>query len=75
MKDEPRVSKSVRKVDALCFILIALYVSALTSRVDSTETSLQLSENITHFVVCRRYTGVINKLDRHQVFGAYYLCI
>jgi hypothetical protein len=37
------------------------WVLALTSRLNSTETSLQLSENITVFAVCRIYTGVVSK--------------
>jgi hypothetical protein len=34
---------------------------SLTPRLNSTETSLQLSENTTLFAVCRIYTGVISK--------------
>jgi hypothetical protein len=44
--------KSMRKVDGLSLIFIDLYVPMLTSSLSSTETSLQLSENITFFVVC-----------------------
>jgi hypothetical protein len=52
--------KSMRKVDGLSLIFIDFYVSP---RLNSTETSLQLSENITLFAVCRiyLYTGVISK--------------
>jgi hypothetical protein len=46
---------SMRKVDGLCLIFIDFYVPALTPRLNSTETSLQLS------AVCRIYTGVISK--------------
>jgi hypothetical protein len=53
--------KSMRKVDGLSLILIDFYVPALTPRLNSTENSLQLSENIALFTVCRIYTGVINK--------------
>jgi hypothetical protein len=56
-----RRPKSMRKVDYLSLILIHFYVPALTRRFNSTETSLQLSENITLFAVCRIYTRVISK--------------
>jgi hypothetical protein len=36
--------KSMSKVDALSLIIIDFYVPALTPRLNSTETSLQLSE-------------------------------
>jgi hypothetical protein len=42
-----RGPKSKRKADGLSLIFIEFYVLALTSRLNSTETSLQLSENIT----------------------------
>jgi hypothetical protein len=42
-----RGPKSVSKVDDLSLIFIDLYVPALTSCLNSTETSLQISENIT----------------------------
>jgi hypothetical protein len=42
-----RGPKSMRKVDDLGLILIDFYVPALTPRLSSTETSLQLSGNIT----------------------------
>jgi hypothetical protein len=51
----------MRKVDGLSFIFIDFYVPALTLRVSSTETSLQLSENMTLFAGCRIYVGVISK--------------
>jgi hypothetical protein len=46
----------------LSLIFIDFYVPSLTPRLNSTETSLQLSENITLFVVCRisDFTGVIS---------------
>jgi hypothetical protein len=53
--------KSMRKVDGLSLIFIHFYVPALTPRLNSTETSLQVSENITVFANCRIYRGVINK--------------
>jgi hypothetical protein len=56
-----RGPKSLSKVGGLTLIFIDLYVPALRPRLNSTEISLQLSENITLFVVCRIYTGVINK--------------
>jgi hypothetical protein len=52
---------SMRKVNGLSLIFVDIYVPALTSRLNSTETSLQLSENITLFAVCRIFTGVISK--------------
>jgi hypothetical protein len=51
----------MRKVDGLSLTFIDFYVSALTTRLNSTETSLQLSENITLSAVSRIYTGVISK--------------
>jgi hypothetical protein len=42
-----RGPKSLREVDGPSLILIDFYVPALTPRLNSTETSLQLSENIT----------------------------
>jgi hypothetical protein len=59
-----RGPKSMRKVDGMSRIFIDFYVPALTSRLSSIETSLQLSENITLFAVCRIYSyyiGVIRK--------------
>jgi hypothetical protein len=53
--------KSVRKLDGMSLIFIDFYVPALTPRLSSTETSLQLSDNIRLFAVCRIYTGVISK--------------
>jgi hypothetical protein len=53
--------KSLRKVDGLSLIFNDLYVPALTPRLKSTETSLQLSENITLFAVCCIYTDVISR--------------
>jgi hypothetical protein len=50
-----RGPKCMRKVDGLNIILIDFYVSVLTTRLSSSENSLQL------FAVCRRYTGVISK--------------
>jgi hypothetical protein len=56
-----RWSKYVRKVDRLSLICIVFYVPALTPRLNGTETSLQLSENVNLFAVCRIYAGVISK--------------
>jgi hypothetical protein len=53
-----RGPKSMRKVDGLNLIFIDFYVPALSPYLNSTETSLQLSENITLFAVCHIYTGV-----------------
>jgi hypothetical protein len=53
--------KSMSKVDGLSLVFIDFYVPALTPRLNSTETSLQLSENITIFAFCRIYTDVISK--------------
>jgi hypothetical protein len=52
-----RGSKSMRKSDDPSLIFINFYVPALTQSLNNTETSLQLSENITLFAVCRIYTG------------------
>jgi hypothetical protein len=56
-----RRPKSVRKVDDLSLMFIGFYVPAFTPRLNSSETSLQLSENITTFAVCDMYTDVISK--------------
>jgi hypothetical protein len=53
--------KAMRKVDCLSFILSDFYVPALTPRLNSTDTLLQLSENIILLAVCRIYTGVVSK--------------
>jgi hypothetical protein len=50
-----RGPKSMRKQDGLSLILVDFYVPALTPRLNNTDTSLQLSENITLFAVCRIY--------------------
>jgi hypothetical protein len=47
-----RGPKYIRKVDGLSLIFIDFYVPAVTPRLNSTEASLQLSENITLFAVC-----------------------
>jgi hypothetical protein len=51
--------KSMSKVDGLSLIFNNLYGAALTPCLNTTETSLQFSENITHFAVYHIYTGVI----------------
>jgi hypothetical protein len=57
-----RGPKPTRNVDGLSLIFIEFYVPVLTLRINNTETSLQLSGNITLFAVCRiYYTCVINK--------------
>jgi hypothetical protein len=56
-----RWPNSMRKVDGLSLIFIDFYVAAFTPRLNSTETSLQLSENITLFAVCRIYTDINSK--------------
>jgi hypothetical protein len=65
--NEPQGPKAMRKVDGLSLIFIDFYVPALIPRLNSTETSLHLSENITLFAVCLIYTCVIRDLDRHRV--------
>jgi hypothetical protein len=59
----------VRKGDGLSHIFIDFYVPAHTPYFSSTETSLQLSENITLLVVCCIYTHthVISKEPRHTL--------
>jgi hypothetical protein len=57
----PRGPNSMRKVDDLRVFLIDFNVPGFTPRPSSTETSLQLSENIILFAVCRTHTGVNNK--------------
>jgi hypothetical protein len=58
-----RERTSMRKVDVLSLVFIEFYVPALTSRLSSIETSLQLSKNITLSVICRIYvyTGATSK--------------
>jgi hypothetical protein len=56
-----RGPKSMRKVDGLIVIFIDLYIPVLTRRLCSTETLLQLSENINLLVVCRICTRVYHQ--------------
>jgi hypothetical protein len=51
----PRGPESMRNTDGLSLIFIYFYVPALTPRLNTTQTSLQLS------AVCRTYAGVISK--------------
>jgi hypothetical protein len=53
-----RGPKSMRKVDGLSLTIINFFVPTLTPRLSNAETSLQLSENITLFAVCRIYMQV-----------------
>jgi hypothetical protein len=69
-----RGPKSMTKVDGMSLTFIDFYVPALAPRLNSTEISLQLSENITIFAVCRLYIYRCHQqrdLESHQVFGAY----
>jgi hypothetical protein len=52
---------SMRTVDGLSLIFIGFYVSVLTTRLNSNETSPQLCENIILFAVYNIYTGAISK--------------
>jgi hypothetical protein len=54
----------MRKVDGLRLIYNDFDAPALTPRLNSTETSLQLPEKIILFAVCRMYTSVISKNPR-----------
>jgi hypothetical protein len=56
-----RGPKSMRKIDGLSLIFIDFFVLAITPYLSSTKTLLQLSENMTLFVVCHIYTGVISR--------------
>jgi hypothetical protein len=51
----------MRKADGLSFIFIDFYAPTLIPRLNRTNTSLQSSENITLFAVCRIYTGATSK--------------
>jgi hypothetical protein len=51
----------MRNVYGLTLILINFYVQTLTPRLNSTETLLQLSENVIIFAVCCIYTDVTSK--------------
>jgi hypothetical protein len=53
-----RRPKSMRNVNGLSLLFIDFYVPAHIPHFNSTETSLQLSENITLFVDCRIYICV-----------------
>jgi hypothetical protein len=59
-----RGPKTMRKMDGLSLIFIDFYVPVFTARPNSTETSLQLSENIMLFAVCSINTGVTAKRPR-----------
>jgi hypothetical protein len=56
-----RWPKSMRNIDGLSLIFIDFYVPALTPHLSNTETSQQLSGNITLFAIYLIYTGVISK--------------
>jgi hypothetical protein len=56
-----RGPRPMTKVHGLSFIFNSLYVPELIQRLDSIETSLQLSENIDLFAVSFIYTNVISK--------------
>jgi hypothetical protein len=51
----------MRKVGGLRLIFVDFYIPVLTPLLNITETSLQLSENITLFAVSSICTGVINE--------------
>jgi hypothetical protein len=55
-------SKSMREVDGPNFIFIDFNVPALSPRHGSTETSLQLSENLTLSAIRGIHTSVIAKM-------------
>jgi hypothetical protein len=66
----------MRKVHGLSLRFINFYVPELRPRLNSTETSLQLSENIPvccqlHIYTCHQQRD----LDKHQVFGAYHFYV
>jgi hypothetical protein len=65
------------RIDGLSFNVLDFYVPLLTPHLSCTETSLQLSENISFFASCRIYTGVNHKETYiiQQVFGRYHLHI
>jgi hypothetical protein len=52
-----RRPKSMRKVNFVTLVFIFFYISALTPRLNRTDSLLQLSENINIFAVCRICTG------------------
>jgi predicted RNA-binding Zn-ribbon protein involved in translation (DUF1610 family) len=66
----------MRKVNGLSLNFIDFYVPALISSLNSTENSLQLSENNllcgqSHIYRCHQHRD----LDVRQVFGRYQLCV
>jgi hypothetical protein len=66
----------VSKTEVLILIFIGFYVPALTTRPICSETSLQLSENITLFSLSHIYRCHQQRdLERHRVFGVYHLDI
>jgi hypothetical protein len=66
----------MRKVHSLSLIFIDFYVPAIRSHLNSTETSLQFSEDRTLCGLSHKYRRHQQRdLDRHQVFGAYHLYI
>jgi hypothetical protein len=67
-----RGPKSMRKVYGLCLIFIDFHVSALTPHLNSTETSLQLSEHNPFCGLWHIYTGVISKVTP-GVWGASFM--
>jgi hypothetical protein len=68
-----RGPKSMRKVNGMSLIFFDFYVPVLTPRLSSSETSLELSENITLCSLSRIYRCHQQRdVDRHQVFGVYH---
>jgi hypothetical protein len=59
--DKGDVRCKMRKADGLSLVFIDFYVPVLIPCLKSSETSLQLSENITFFLVCHIYAGVVSK--------------
>jgi hypothetical protein len=71
-----RPPKSMRKLGGLSLIFLDFFVAALTQSLNSTETSLQLSENITLFAVYRcLFCHQQRDLDIRKAFGAYHVYV
>jgi hypothetical protein len=63
----------MRKVDGLSFIFIDFYVPVFTTHLNSTETSLQISENINLFATCRRVSSAMRPRQIPGVWGVSFI--
>jgi hypothetical protein len=72
--DSPSIQcKTSLRVPNLCEEYIDFYVPTLTLRLNSTETSMQLTENITLFAACNFHYIASGQAHRKHLF--FYCCV